>query len=79
MRSCVILVRGFGGFFYKTLLYLMDYFNTVLKRPSMKLPGKLEKIKYIDAGGSKFTHALTRDQQYNCFCLIIIIIIIIII
>ena len=25
--------------FFKTLLYLMDYFNTVLKGPSIKLAG----------------------------------------
>ena len=29
--------------------------------------GKLEQIKYIDAGGSKSTRALTRDQQYILF------------
>ena len=32
-------MRFFFLFFFKTLLYLMNYFNTVLKRPSMKLAG----------------------------------------
>ena len=113
---CDAFVCFLGVFFVlffclKTLLYLMDCFNTVLKRPSMKLAGtsmpffkwwtsihaqnffytkaaivvhswqwdsheylmrsviflergKLEKIKYIDTGWSKWTWALTRDQQY---------------
>ena len=100
---------GLKIYFFKSLLYLMDYFNTVLKRPSMKLAGTsmpfckwwtqadkfilnsiyLENheylmrcgnmsgtqeirifLKYIDAGGSKSTRALTRDQQYiNFFAL----------
>ena len=37
--AAVMRVFYYYLIFLKTLLYLMDYFNTVLKRPSMKLAG----------------------------------------
>ena len=38
---CCFFVCFFVVFFFflKSLLYLMEYFNTVLKRPPMKLAG----------------------------------------
>ena len=39
MRSFVVVDCLFFFIFFKTLFYLMDYFNTVLNRPSVKLDG----------------------------------------
>ena len=36
---CWVFLLVFWVFFLKTLFYLLDYFSTVLKRPSMKLAG----------------------------------------
>ena len=53
------------GKFILNFIYLdnqSDSHEYLMQRSSIS--GKFENIKYIDAGGSKSTRALTRDQQY---------------
>ena len=54
----------FFCFVFQTLLYLMDYFNNVLKRPSMKLAGT--SMPFCKWWCSKFIlHSIYFENQWD--------------